>query len=142
MVSLRKLHYIRFAVSYERRGQPAIYQAVKLCQRQGSALIKYPGEAIPLSLHLGVLNCSSIFNKLYCDILLLRVCEIELDCWNSLFKNLATLLVISVNRELRIIIDLIDLSFLLDLCYVVFVFLELFLKDEFAVLSNCVIRVC
>ena len=76
LVSLRKLHYIRFAVSYERRGQPAIYQAVKLSQRQGSTLIEYPSEAIPLSLHLGVLNCSSIFNKLYCDILLLRVCEI------------------------------------------------------------------
>ena len=56
-----------------------------------------------------------------------------------MFKNLATLLVISVDRELCMFIDLIDLTFLLDLCYVVFVFLELFLKDEFAVLSNCVI---
>ena len=126
-------------MSYERRGQPAIYQAAKLCQRQGSALIEYPGEAIPLSLHLGVLNCSTIFNKLYCDILLLRVCEIEFDCWNSFFKNLATLFVICVNRELSMFIDLTDLTFLLDLCDVVLVFLELFLKDEFTVLSNCVI---
>ena len=102
-------------MSYERRGQPAIYQAAKLCQRQSSALIEYPGEAIPLSLHLGILNRGTIFNKLYCDILLLRVCEIELDCWNSLFENLATLLVIGVDRLLCMFIDLIDLTFPLDL---------------------------
>ena len=136
MVLIRELHNILFAVSSERRGQPAIYQAVELSQRQCSALIENSAEAVLLSLDFGVLNCGTILYKPDSNVLLFFICEVELDCWNALFKNLAALLVISVGWEFCM---LIDLSFSLDLCYVMLILLELLLKDELAVLSNCVV---
>ena len=127
---------------YERRGQSTIYETAKLGQRQRGALIENSAEAISLSLHFGVLNCSTILYKLDCYFLLLRIREIELDCWNAFFKNLAALLVIIVDWDTCMFIDLVDLSFLLDLCYIVLIFIELLLKDELTVLSNRVIRIC